>query len=371
MFSKIALRSPLSATGSSVPLTTMGMTCGAPMAGAVVRACCCACGAARNACQSCVVTRPLGPLAGTVLISMPFSRACQRIAGAASVCARSGAEPTGAWGAAAPAAGTGEASALGAFLSLDAPENSEGRSKSVFSSSAGLAAGAAAGGAEAASPPTLIVMMTSPTLTVWPSLAFSSAMVPVLGLLIMTVALSVMTSTMSWSSFTAWPGFTCHWTISPSCTPSAMSGSLNWKTMAIGLLSARSGRGSLNSSLAEALARAREGRGLLPFPLDERGEHGHHGFFAREERDVLAARRARVVGNEVGDERASDHVVDEAAPQEGVVAHAVEDARLGAFVELADLVERRAPPAQHLERAAIVRDGFGLEGEEAREVVLD
>ncbi len=42
-----------------------------------------------------------------------------------------------------------------------------------------------------------------------------------------TVALSVITSTNSSSSFTAWPGFTFQLTISPSAMPSPMSGSLN------------------------------------------------------------------------------------------------------------------------------------------------
>jgi hypothetical protein len=42
-----------------------------------------------------------------------------------------------------------------------------------------------------------------------------------------TVALSVMTSTMGWSSATMSPGAISHLTISPSLTPSPMSGSLN------------------------------------------------------------------------------------------------------------------------------------------------
>src|SRR5687768_4864248 len=42
-----------------------------------------------------------------------------------------------------------------------------------------------------------------------------------------TVALSVMTSTMSWSSLTPSPTFTSQLTISPSETPSPISGSLN------------------------------------------------------------------------------------------------------------------------------------------------
>ena len=44
---------------------------------------------------------------------------------------------------------------------------------------------------------------------------------------IVTVALSVITSTNASSSFTLEPMTTCHVTISPSTTPSPISGSLN------------------------------------------------------------------------------------------------------------------------------------------------
>jgi hypothetical protein len=51
--------------------------------------------------------------------------------------------------------------------------------------------------------------------------------VPAFGEVMVTVALSVITSTIGWSSVTDSPGVTSHLTISPSVTPSPMSGSLN------------------------------------------------------------------------------------------------------------------------------------------------
>ena len=55
----------------------------------------------------------------------------------------------------------------------------------------------------------------------------NSETVPSIGDGIVTVALSVITSTNASSSFTIDPISTCHVTISPSTTPSPMSGSLN------------------------------------------------------------------------------------------------------------------------------------------------
>ena len=63
--------------------------------------------------------------------------------------------------------------------------------------------------------------------TVSPSWARSSTSFPSAGAPISTVALSVMTSTMSWSSLTVSPALTFQDVISPSATPSPMSGSLN------------------------------------------------------------------------------------------------------------------------------------------------
>jgi hypothetical protein len=77
-----------------------------------------------------------------------------------------------------------------------------------------------------ASPASAIVTITVPTGTTWPSSARSAAIVPARGAGISTLALSVMTSTSGWSSRTDSPGFTSQRTISPSATPSPMSGSL-------------------------------------------------------------------------------------------------------------------------------------------------
>ena len=52
-------------------------------------------------------------------------------------------------------------------------------------------------------------------------------MTPEYGTVIVTVALSVITSTNSSSSLTCWPALTFQLTISPSAMPSPMSGNLN------------------------------------------------------------------------------------------------------------------------------------------------
>src|SRR5947207_824025 len=76
------------------------------------------------------------------------------------------------------------------------------------------------------------------------------------GLGIVTVALSVITSTSGWSS-TIWsPAFTSHLTISPSTTPSPMSGSLNSKWAMSGLV---------GFQLAQRLEDARRERQVLVF----------------------------------------------------------------------------------------------------------
>src|SRR5438067_4589011 len=82
----------------------------------------------------------------------------------------------------------------------------------------------------ATSPPAPSTSRTSSvscTLAVSPSLPMTFTTFPRRGLGMVTVALSVITSTSGWSSPTSSPGFTSHLTISPSTTPSPMSGSLN------------------------------------------------------------------------------------------------------------------------------------------------
>src|SRR5262245_23551288 len=66
--------------------------------------------------------------------------------------------------------------------------------------------------------------MTLPTGTTAPSSACNAEMVPVRGAGISTFALSVMTSTIGWSSLIGSPTLTSQRTISPSATPSPMSG---------------------------------------------------------------------------------------------------------------------------------------------------
>src|SRR5688500_5192869 len=95
---------------------------------------------------------------------------------------------------------------------------------------AGAGAGAAAFGAASAgapSPARSSTTSTWPTGTVSPTLNRRSATLPLRGEPIVTVALSVITSTMSWFSLTVAPSSTNQLTISPSVTPSPMSGSLN------------------------------------------------------------------------------------------------------------------------------------------------
>src|SRR4051812_18656462 len=84
------------------------------------------------------------------------------------------------------------------------------------------------GDAWAAPPPSSSSTTRTPcALVISPSLPTVCSTLPRRGLGMVTVALSVITSTSGWSS-TIWsPGFTSHLTISPSTTPSPMSGSLN------------------------------------------------------------------------------------------------------------------------------------------------
>ena len=105
----------------------------------------------------------------------------------------------------------------------------------VFSSSAGggepagAGAGAAesslAGGGGAAS--VSITASIAPTGSIAPTCPPRLLTVPETGAGISTTALSVWTSTMTWSAFTASPAPTRQWTISPSLSPSPTSGRSN------------------------------------------------------------------------------------------------------------------------------------------------
>jgi hypothetical protein len=80
--------------------------------------------------------------------------------------------------------------------------------------------------AGAAAPAVAITKITSPTLAIAPSATFVDFIVPAAGDGISTVALSVITSTTGSSTATASPAFLIQRTISPSWTPSPMSGNL-------------------------------------------------------------------------------------------------------------------------------------------------
>ena len=81
---------------------------------------------------------------------------------------------------------------------------------------------------EGASPPlTSKTTSTACTGTTPPTAPRVSSTLPDRGEVMVTVALSVITSTIGWSSATVSPGAIIHLTISPSVTPSPMSGSLN------------------------------------------------------------------------------------------------------------------------------------------------
>jgi hypothetical protein len=81
-------------------------------------------------------------------------------------------------------------------------------------------------------PASSMTMSTWPTAQIFPSGIMIRATLPPRGAGISTVALSVMISTIGWSSWMVSPSFTFHFTTSPSTTPSPMSGSLNSKAMA-------------------------------------------------------------------------------------------------------------------------------------------
>jgi len=87
-----------------------------------------------------------------------------------------------------------------------------------------FASGFTSGLATAAAPSSSITTRIWPTGQIWPSLKLILAIMPARGDGSSTVALSVMTSTIGWSSLTRSPSLTFQATISPSTTPSPMSG---------------------------------------------------------------------------------------------------------------------------------------------------
>jgi len=145
-------------------------------------------------------TRPCGPVPAMPPKSSPCSRAIRRVTGVASTFTSArGAEATG--------------GALLACVSL-------------------AAEGSAARGAPAS---VSSVTRRACTFAMSPTVPCTESTRPARGVGTVTVALSVISSTRPWSSPTWSPGFTSHWTISPSTTPSPRSGSLNSKVAKAGL----------------------------------------------------------------------------------------------------------------------------------------
>ena len=160
--------------------------------------------------------RPAGPEPGTNCSSIPSSRARFLTAGEAS-----GRSPAVRVVKASAAALAG--AALGASVLADA-----GR-VSALAGSAAFGAGAGAVAASAftlPAPSTLKLTSGPPTACATPGSPCRATTTPDTGLVISTVALSVMTSARIWSSETVSPTLTCQPTSSASAVPSPTSGSL-------------------------------------------------------------------------------------------------------------------------------------------------
>src|SRR5882724_7360694 len=171
---------------------------------------------------SAFITLPCGPEPWSAPRSTPISRAIRRVTGVARtfrpsplpacalICAPCADALAGGWGRLAVCRGAG------------CPACSAGR---LGAACAGAPVPAATWDAPA--PSTSRTIRVECTFAMSPSLPTVFTTLPRRGLGMVTVALSVITSTSGWSS-TIWsPAFTSHLTISPSTTPSPMSGSLN------------------------------------------------------------------------------------------------------------------------------------------------
>src|SRR5882672_1466746 len=171
---------------------------------------------------SAFITLPCGPEPWSAPRSTPISRAIRRVTGVARtfrpsplpacalICAPCADALAGGWGRLAVCRGAG------------CPACSAGR---LGAACAGAPVPAATWNAPA--PSTSRTIRVECTFAMSPSLPTVFTTLPRRGLGMVTVALSVITSTSGWSS-TIWsPACTSHLTISPSTTPSPMSGSLN------------------------------------------------------------------------------------------------------------------------------------------------
>src|SRR5690606_38326556 len=126
-----------------------------------------------------------------------------------------------------------------------------------------------------------------------PSAAFSSTTRPLTGEPNSTVALSVITSTMTWSSSTASPGFTSHLVISPPATPSPMSGSLKSIVVIVRF------PGSFLVGPLRNAPRTRRGSGPAHHLLDS----AHHALRVRHVDVLERVREGRVEAGHAPDRR--------------------------------------------------------------------
>src|SRR5581483_2254543 len=197
-----------------------------------------ACAGASVLCSACAsrsafITLPCGPDPCSAPRSTPSSRAIRRVTGVAST-RRPSPLPAGraalvcAPCALAPACGCGT---LAVCSGAGCPACSGETLGAAWAGTPVLGAAFAAG-----PPSTSSTTSVACTLTISPSYPIVSSTLPRRGLGMVTVALSVITSRSGWSSTISSPAFTSHLTISPSTTPSPMSGSLNSKRAMSGLI---------------------------------------------------------------------------------------------------------------------------------------
>src|SRR5712692_9740575 len=296
---------------------------------------------------SAFITRPCGPLPWSCARSRPISRAILRVTGVART-RRSSPFPPGV-GACAVCSGAG------------CPAGGVG---------AACAGAPVEGGAAVAPAPS-----TSSRTSVWCTLAIAPSSpkdfttLPRRGLGMVTVALSVITSTSGWSSVISSPGLTSHLTISPSTTPSPMSGSLNSNWAMSGLV---------GCELAQAFDDARREREVVVFQRVGEGrvpagDAQHRRLHVSEtalvhqradlRREAARARRFLHDGAAARLAHALDHRVHVERPERAQIDQlGIEIGELlasrGCFVQhRAPRDHRHAAPIAHLARLA---DGNGV-----------
>src|SRR5438067_1799363 len=325
----------------------MGIRCSPPDGGGRCAAGARPCGAGCFCCStqartSLFITRPRGPDPCSAPRSTPISFAIRRVTGVARTRSRCSPLPPRGGGADATACGARLCAGPGAVESgAGSPAAREGRD-GASCAVGGRAAEAGATCASAPAPPsTSSTTSVAWTLATSPSFPTVSTTFPRRGLGMTTVALSVMTSRSGWSSAIWSPGLTSHFTISPSTTPSPMSGSLN-------------SHRAMRSSGACGLLPPKAGRALWP-PIAQLVE------------PLLDAWGQRQV------------IVLERVGEGGVPAGDAQDGRLE-MIEAALLHERgdlraetaRARPLVHDGAASrlphALRDGFQIEGPQGAQI---